>query len=160
VTHRARGREALALAAILVAAAVLRFWAFGGVQFAHLGDDGRYVAVAQNLANGFAPSGDAEWFAGRVAFLWPVAGLFRVFGAGDVTAVAWPLAGSLLAVAAAWLVGRRGAGTRVGLIAAAIVAATPMEALMATRLRPDALMCGFIALAVWAALGARGGSAR
>jgi 4-amino-4-deoxy-L-arabinose transferase-like glycosyltransferase len=151
----ARTAEAAALVAVVVAAAALRIWAFGGVQFAHLGDDGRYVAVAQNLANGHAPSGEAEWFGSRIVFLWPVAGLFRLFGAGEVTAVAWPLAGSMLAVVAAYLLGRRLAGPRVALIAAAVVAVTPLEALMATRLRPDAPMAAFIALAVWAALGAR-----
>lgn len=155
MTRRAGAVEAAGLAAILAGALALRLWAFGGVQFAHLGDDGRYVAVAQNQANGFAPEGPTEWFGGRIAFLWPVAALFARFGAGDLTAVTWPLAGSLLAVLAAHLLGRRLAGPRVGLLAAAIVAVTPLEALMATRLRPDALMPAFIALAVWAALGAR-----
>lgn len=160
MTLRGRAAEAAALAAVVAGAAALRVWAFGGVQFAHLGDDGRYVAVARNLANGFAPDGPAEWFGTRIVFLWPVAGLFRLFGADDVTAVAWPLACSLLAVVAAYLVGRRLAGPGVALGAAAVVAATPLEALMATRLRPDAVMPAFIALAVWAALGARRGSAR
>lgn len=160
MTRRGRAAEAAALLTVLAGAAALRVWAFGGVQFAHLGDDGRYVQVAQNLANGFAPDGPAEWFGTRIVFLWPVAGLFRWFGADDVTAVAWPLACSLLAVLAAHLVGRRLAGPRVGLVAAAVVAVTPLEALMATRLRPDAVMPAFIALSVWAALGTRRGSAR
>lgn len=145
----------LALAVILVAAAALRIWAFGGVTAAHLGDDTRYVAVAQNLAHGYAPAGDAEWFGGRIAFLWPVAAAFRFAGASDYSAVAWPLIMSLVAVVAAHLVGREIGGPRVGLTAAALLACAPLEVLMATRLRPDAVMPAFIALAVWAALRAR-----
>ena len=41
--------------------------------------------VARTLANGFPPEGPAEWFGTRIVFLWPVAGLFRWFGADDVT---------------------------------------------------------------------------
>ena len=84
-----------------------------------------------------------------------MAALFRLFGASDATAVAWPLAGSLLAVVAAYLVGRDLVSRRVGLIAAALVAVAPLEVLLATRLRPDAIMPGLVALAVWCALRAR-----
>lgn len=145
----------VALAAILAGGLALRLWAFGGVSFAWLSDDSRYVAVAQNLAGGHLPSGTAEWFGTRIVFLWPVAALFRLFGASDGAAVAWPLAGSLLAVVAAYLLGRDLVSRRVGLIAAALVAAAPLEVLLATRLRPDAIMPGLVALAVWCALRAR-----
>src|SRR5204863_317347 len=77
-----------ALAGLLLGALAIRLWAFGGVSFALNADDGRYVAVAQNLAHGHAPSGAAEWFGGRVLLLFPVAGLFRLLGASDYTAVA------------------------------------------------------------------------
>ncbi|MFN8109006.1 MAG: glycosyltransferase family 39 protein [Thermoleophilia bacterium] len=157
MTPPRRAGEAAALAAVLAMAVGARALAFGGVEAAYLGDDIRYVQVAQNLAHGFPPSGPAEWFGGRVAFLFPVAWLFRVFGADDVTAVMWPFLGSLVAVVAAFLAGRRLAGPAVGLAASAIVAATPLEISMATRLRPDAVMPGLIALAVWAALGTRTG---
>ncbi|HWH13572.1 MAG TPA: glycosyltransferase family 39 protein [Miltoncostaeaceae bacterium] len=142
----------LALAGVVAAGLALRLWAFAGVTAAHLGDDTRYVAVARNLANGHPPEGEAEWFGGRVAFLWPVAGLFRVLWADDRTAVAWPLAASLLAIVAAGLLGREIGGAAVGLTAAALVAVAPLEVLMATRLRPDAVMPALVALAVWAAL--------
>lgn len=149
------GREILALAGVLAVAASLRLWAFGGVTAAHLGDDTRYVAVAQNLANGFPPAGRAEWFGGRIVFLWPVAGAFRLTGASDYSAVAWPFVMSLIAVLGAHLVGREIGGRRVGLTAASLVACAPLEVLMATRLRPDAVMPALVALAVWAALRAR-----
>ncbi|MCU0307497.1 MAG: glycosyltransferase family 39 protein [Thermoleophilia bacterium] len=148
---------AVTLAGVLAGGLALRLWAFGGVTFAHGGDDGRYVQVAQNLALGHLPDGPTEWFGARAAFLWPVAVLFRTFGADDVTAVLWPLACSLLAVLAAFLIGRELASARVGLIAAALVAVAPLEVLLATRLRPDAVMPAFVALAMWCALRARRG---
>lgn len=142
----------LALLAVVVAGAALRLWAFGGVSFAHNSDDGRYAEVARNLSTGHAPEGDAEWFGFRITFLWPVALLFRVAGASDYTAVAWPLVGSLAAVAVAGLIGREIGGDRVGIIAACLVAAAPLEVIMGTRLRPDPLMPAFVGFAVWSAL--------
>ena len=145
------------LAAILALGAGIRIWAFGGLEFGIGSDDARYVAVAQNLAGGSLPDGESEWFGSRAVFLWPVALVFRLAGADDYRAAAWPLACSLLAIAAAFLVGRELAGRRPALIAAALVAVAPLEVLWATRLRPDAVMPAFVALAVWAALRARRG---
>lgn len=152
---------ALALMGIMVAAAGLRIWAFGGLEFGLGDDDAGYAAVARNLANGFLPDGESEWFGARAVFLWPVALIFRIAGADDYTAVAWPLACSLLSVLAAFLVARQLAGRRPALVAAGLVAAMPIEVLWATRLRPDAVMPAFVALAVWAALrsGRSGGPA-
>ena len=145
------------LAAILGLGAVIRIWAFGGLEFGIGSDDARYVAVAQNLAGGSLPDGESEWFGSRAVFLWPVALVFRLAGADDYRAVTWPLVCSLLAIAAAFLVGRELAGRRPALVAAALVAVAPLEVLWATRLRPDAVMPAFVALAVWAALRARRG---
>lgn len=142
----------LAFAGILVAAAAVRIWAFTGPSFSFGSDESRFIALAQNLANGYFPSGDAEWFGSRIVLLWPVAGLFRLLGAGDVVAAIWPFAGSLAAVVAAYLVGREIAGTRVGLVAASALAFAPLEALVGTHLRPDAIMPALLALAVWCAL--------
>jgi 4-amino-4-deoxy-L-arabinose transferase-like glycosyltransferase len=155
-----RAAPALALAGVLAGALALRLWFFGGLSFALLSDDSRYAAVAQNLANGHLPAGPTEWFGTRVAFLWPVAGVFAAAGASDYSAAVWPLAGSLASVAAAYLLGRDLASRRVGLVAAAVVAAAPVEVLMGTRLRPDALAPALAALAVWCALRAGRASGR
>jgi 4-amino-4-deoxy-L-arabinose transferase-like glycosyltransferase len=161
MTRAARLGPWVGCGGIVGAALALRLWAFGGVSFAYGADDARYVLVAQNLAHGYLPSGETEWFGARAAFLWPVALLFRLFGAGDYAAVAWPLATSLAAVVAAYLIGRELASTPlVGLLAAGLVAAAPLEALMATRLRPDAVMPALVAFAVWAALRASRASDR
>jgi 4-amino-4-deoxy-L-arabinose transferase-like glycosyltransferase len=148
---RARGSPWLAVAAILVAAAAVRVWAFSGPSFSLGSDESRFIALAQNLANGHFPAGDTEWFGSRIGLLWPVAALFRVLHAGDVAASVWPLIGSLIGVVAAYLLGRDLAGTRVGLVAAALVALAPLEALVGMRLRPDAIMPGILGLAVWCA---------
>lgn len=148
-------QTALILAAIIAGGAAVRIWALGGLSFALGSDDARYVAVAQNLAGGQLPDGDAEWFGARAVFLWPVALVFRLAGADDYRAIAWPLACSLLAILAAFLIGRELMGRRAGLVAAGLVAVAPIDVMWATRLRPDAVMPAFIALAVWAALRAK-----
>lgn len=147
-----RGAPWLALTGILAVAAAVRIWAFTGPSFSLGSDESRFIALAQNLANGYFPSGDSEWFGSRIVLLWPVAALFRIFDAGDVVATIWPFAGSLLAVLAAYLVGREIGGVRVGLVAASAIALAPLEALAGTHLRPDAIMPGLLALAVWCAL--------
>ncbi len=148
----------LAVAALLVLGGAVRIWAFGGLEFGLGDDDARYVAVAQNLAGGMLPDGEAEWFGSRAVFLWPVAVIFRIAGADDYRAVAWPLACSLLSILAVFLIGREIGGRRPALVAAGLVAFAPLEVLWATRLRPDAVLPGFIALAVWAALRSRRGN--
>lgn len=142
-------------ALIAVCAVAIRLWAFGGITFGIGFDDGRYLSVAQNLSNGFLPTGPGEWFGTRVVLIWPIAAIFRLFGTSDYTAVAWPFVGSLVGVAAAYLVGRELAGARVGLVAAGLMAFAPLEVLFATRLRPDSWMPALIAIAVWCALRAR-----
>lgn len=157
---RSRRLAIAAAVAVGLVALGIRLWAFGGLTFGIGFDDGRYATVAQNLANGFLPAGDGEWFGTRVVLLWPIAALFRVFGASDYSAVAWPLIGSLVGVLAAGLVGRELAGGRVGLVAAAIMAVVPIEVLFATRLRPDSWMPALIGMSIWAALRARSSDRR
>jgi 4-amino-4-deoxy-L-arabinose transferase-like glycosyltransferase len=160
VLSDARVHSAVMLAVIVAIGATVRLWALGGLSFALGSDDSRYVAVAQNLAAGHLPEGDAEWFGARAVFLWPVALTFRVLGADDYRAVAWPLACSLLSIVAAFLIGRELMGRRPALVAAGLVALAPVEVIWATRLRPDAVMPAFVALAVWAALRSRRSTGR
>lgn len=150
-----RGRAGALLAAIMAVGAALRWWAFAGISGAYLADDTRYAMVAQNLANGHPPAGVGEWFGARAVFLWPVALAFRLWGAGDLTAVAWPLLCSTATIGAAYLVAAELSNRRVALLAAALLAAAPLEVLQASRLRPDAVMPLFIALAVWCGLRSR-----
>jgi len=150
-----RGLAMLSLAALVVVGALIRMWALGGASFALGSDESRYVAAAQNLANGALPDGEAQWFGARAVFLWPVALAFKIAGATDYSAVAWPFIISLVSIVAAYLVAREITGRRQAVVAAGIVAVAPIEVLMATRLRPDAVMPAFVALAIWAAFRTR-----
>ena len=150
-----RGLAMLSLAALVVVGALMRIWALGGTSFALGSDESRYVAVAQNLSGGTLPDGEAQWFGARAVFLWPVAFIFNTFGANDYSAIAWPFFVSLVSIVAAYLVAREITGRRQAVVAAGIVAVAPIEVLMATRLRPDAVMPAFVALAIWAAFRTR-----
>ena len=146
------------LTAMLLMGLAARLAAYTGQSFSWGSDESRYLGVVQNLANGYFPSGDAEWFGTRLGLLWPVAGLFRLVHASDAVAAIWPLAISLTGIVAAYLIGRDLAHRRVGYVAAALVAVAPLEALVGTRLRPDAIAPAVLAFSVWCAL--RAGRAR
>lgn len=144
-------------AGVVVGATVLiglatRLAGYTGQSFSWASDESRFLGVVQNLANGYFPSGDAEWFGSRIGLLWPVAGLFRLAHASDAIAAIWPLTVSLTGIVAAYLIGRDLAHRRVGYVAAALVAVAPLEALVGTRLRPDAIAPAVLAFAVWCAL--------
>lgn len=143
---------ALILVGILAGALAFRWWGFAGQSFSFGSDESRFIGVAKNLSNGYFPEGDTEWFGSRIGLLWPVAAVYRLAHASDATTAIWPIAGSLLAAVAAYLLGRDLASRRVGLVAAALVAAAPLEALVAARLRPDPIMPAFLGFAMWFAL--------
>ena len=159
MSPRRRVPVGMTLAGILAVALAARMAAYSGQSFSFGSDESRFIAVAQNLSNGYFPNGDTEWFGSRIGLIWPVAAIFQVVPPSDLSTAIWPLIGSLVSVGAAYLCGRELASQRVGLVAAALVAVTPLEALVGSRLRPDALVPGLIALAVWLALraGRRGG---
>ena len=138
--------------AIVVIGLLARGAAYTGQSFSWGSDESRYLGVVQNLANGYFPSGDTEWFGSRVGLLWPVAALFRLIHPSDAVAALWPLAASLAGIIAAYLLGRDLATRNVGFVAAALVAVTPLEALVGARLRPDAIVPALIAFAVWCAI--------
>lgn len=144
-----RVKVASALAAVVTLGLAVRIAGFVGPSFSWASDESRFLALVQNMSNGYFPSGPAEWFGTRLVMLAPPAGIFRVFGSGDYQAVIWPTLWSLVGIVAAYLLGRDLASPRVGLMAAGIVALTPMEARLGTVLRPDAIVPAIGALAVW-----------
>ena len=152
-----RVRAAVILAGIVVAGLVVRIAGYVGPSFAWGSDESRFIALVQNMSNGYFPSGAAEWFGTRLVLLAPPAGIFRVFGSGDYQVAVWPTFWSLVAIVVAYLLGRDLASPRVGLIAAAIVAFTPIETRLGTVLRPDAIVPAMVGLAVWC--GVRAGRA-
>lgn len=157
---KVRPPAGVVVGAIVLAGLAARLAAYTGQSFSWASDESRFIAVVQNLSNGYFPSGDSEWFGTRIGLLWPVAGLFRLFDGSDAVVAIWPLAVSLTGIVAAYLLGRDLAGRGVGYVAAALVALAPLEALVATRLRPDAIAPAMMAFAMWCALraGRRTGS--
>ncbi len=145
----ARLTTALVLAGIVAAGLVLRIAGYVGPSFAWASDESRFIALVQNMANGYFPSGPAEWFGTRLVMLAPPAGIFRVFGSGDHQAAVWPTLWSLAAIVVTYLLGREIASRRVGLVAASVVAFTPIEVRLGTVLRPDAIAPAIVAFAVW-----------
>ncbi len=140
---------ALILTGILAVGLVVRIAGYVGASFAWASDESRFIALVQNMSNGYFPSGPAEWFGTRLVMLAPPAGIFRVFGSGDYQVAVWPTFWSLVAIVAAYLLGRDIASPRVGLVAASVVALTPIEVRLGTVLRPDAIAPAIVALAVW-----------
>jgi 4-amino-4-deoxy-L-arabinose transferase-like glycosyltransferase len=147
-----RWRAGVVVGALVALGLLVRAAAYTGQSFSWGSDESRYLGVVQNLANGYFPSGDTEWFGSRVGLLWPVAALFRLIHPSDAIAALWPLAASLAGIVAAYLLGRDLATRNVGFVAAALVAVTPIEALVGARLRPDAIVPAIIAFAVWCAI--------
>lgn len=140
------------LTGILLLGGALRLWTWVGPDMAWLSDESRFIAVAKNMAEGHFPEGPTEWFGTRLVMLAPVAGIFRVVGASDAAAAAWPLLWSLISIVAAYLLGRDLADRRIGLVAAGLVAVAPLEVRLGMFLRPDAIVAPLIALSVWCAL--------
>lgn len=144
-----RVRVGVALAGIVAVGLIARIAGFVGASFAWGSDESRFIALVQNMSNGFFPTGPSEWFGTRLFMLAPPAGIFRLAGSGDYQVAIWPALWSLVGIVAAYLLGRDLASPRVGLTAAAVVALTPIETRLGTVLRPDAIVPALIALAVW-----------
>ncbi len=149
---RTRLIEVATVAGVVVLGLAARIAGYVGPTFSWASDESRFIALVQNMANGHFPSGPSEWFGTRLFMLAPPAGVFRLFGAGDHQVAVWPLVWSLASIVVAYLLGRELASHRVGVVAAAVVALTPMEARLGTVLRPDAIVPALVGLAVWFAL--------
>ena len=144
-----RVKVGVVLAGIVAVGLIARIAGFVGASFAWGSDESRFIALVQNMSNGFFPTGPSEWFGTRLFMLAPPAGIFRLAGSGDYQVAVWPTIWSLVGIVAAYLLGRDLASNRVGLTAAAVVALTPIETRLGTVLRPDAIVPALIALAVW-----------
>ena len=140
------------LTLILMLGVALRVWCWVGPDMAWLSDESRFATVVKNMTNGYLPDGPTEWFGTRAVLLAPAALFMRLFGASDVSVSIWPFIGSMGAVVMAYLLGRDLANRGVGLMAAGLVAAAPIEVRLSGFLRPDAILPAFVALSVWCAL--------
>lgn len=138
---------AFVLAMIFVVAVTLRLISFHGYAGS---DDGSYAELAQALATGNFRVGEyvgPPVFPLRVGVFGPVAALFRLFGPGEWTTMAYPFLLSLGMVGLAFVAGRLLFGTTAGLLAAAVQAIIPLASRSATILMPD------LPAAFWANVG-------
>ena len=133
---------------ILLVGVIIRVASFGG----YFGsDDGVYAQLANEMArgnySGATYSGTFPTAPLRVGLIVPTALAFKITGPNELAMVAYPFILSVLSILLAFFAGQMFFNMRVGLIAAAIQAALPIDARMASHLLPDLVM-GF-----WANIG-------
>lgn len=133
---------------ILIFATAHRIYQFRG--FGAL-DDFAYAQLAHQVSEGWPFIGVFDGpavFPLRVGIIYPTAWLFRFFGVGEWTQVAFPFLLSILGVVLAYLCTRLFFGARAGLVAAAIWAFLPLDSFYATVLAPDLPAAFFLGAAV------------
>ena len=135
------------LGALVLAAAVLRTTFFVGL----IGwDDVEYrESSARLLAGDLVPG---SLFGMRWGLTLPLAAVQAVAGGGERATAVVPLAYSLGAIVLAFALGRRLAGERAGLVAAAVLTILPLDVLAATDVHADLAASVFLALAAYLAL--------
>jgi 4-amino-4-deoxy-L-arabinose transferase-like glycosyltransferase len=135
------------LGVLLLLAVVLRVTFFVGL----IGwDDVEYrESSARLLAGDLVPR---SLFGLRWGLTLPLAAVQAVGGGGERVTALVPLAYSLVAILLAFALGRRLAGERAGLVAAAVVTVLPLDVLAASDLHADLAASVFLALAMYLAL--------
>jgi len=133
-------KSTLVLAVILAFALLLRVHYLIGLGFA---DDYGYVAIAHSIMQGkYVPTSNV--FSLRLMIVYPTAAFMSVLGVGDAGAAAFPLACSLAGIVLAYFFGKLFHSARAGLVAAALTAVYPLDAIYATRVMPDIPLMLFI----------------
>ncbi|MGH0032740.1 MAG: glycosyltransferase family 39 protein [Myxococcota bacterium] len=127
--------EAAWLLAIVGLSLVLRALLFAGVWDP---DDYMYAKVANDVRVGLYEP--ADWYALRPSVFLPVAASFALFGVGDLSACAWPILASTLALVAFFVLLRRLESPHVALLACALLATSPGFLFRGSALRPDAIV--------------------
>lgn len=139
------------LALLLGAALAWRLLLFVGPQGS---DDLAYSEHARALSAGdYRPVPDI--FALRVGYIGPIALIYATVGAGPLQLVLVNLAASLAGIALTFLVARRLVEERGAWIAAALVAATPIDVHLATEAHTDMPLGALTTASVLLLLGAR-----
>ncbi|MEA3458234.1 MAG: glycosyltransferase family 39 protein [Candidatus Thermoplasmatota archaeon] len=91
----------------------------------------------------------------RTGITIPLAGIFAVFGVGELQLAILPFTFSLLGIYLAYQIGRHIAGHEVGLLSSLLLAIYPLDVLYSTRLFPDLPLGVTLALSFYLALKAR-----
>jgi len=149
-----RARAWVALSAIVLLAAVLRWHFFVG--FGVSADDLIYAGMAKELARRGWEAVDLHYGVNyRLGLSVPLALLFRAGGINDVTYVIYPLVMSLVSIVVVFQLGSRLFGSMAGLTAALLVATCPFDAVFASSMMIDIITSCLMAITVLAFLAAR-----
>lgn len=124
------------LAAILLVAAVLRLVFLSGFRGS---DEVQYLRQAVLLSQGLFTLSDSI-VQRRFGYSFPVAGLIALFGTSLPVLVVVPLLSSLAEIATVYWLGLKLIGARAGLVAAVVLAFTPLHIAAPGWLTPDAVL--------------------
>jgi len=108
-------------------------------------DDQYYILAAYRISAGDLGAFTSRW-AVRSATVMPTALFFRMLGVSPATAALWPLLCSVCETIVTFLLGRRLFDTRVGLLAACLLAIFPLDVIFSSELFacvPTGMLCGF-----------------
>ncbi|MBI3855827.1 MAG: glycosyltransferase family 39 protein [Planctomycetes bacterium] len=133
------------LPGIVGLALVLRLLLFSGIQG---NDDSVYFAGAQRFARGEGLS-STDLLQTRVAYVVPLALLFRIFGPGPLSLALQALAASLALVVLAHELARVRFGERTARGAALFVAFLPLDLVYATQANTDGPLASWLAIAAF-----------
>lgn len=132
-------KQVLAILIILIAAFTIRLSLYTGMIRS---DDFQYAHAAFELSNGYTNFDGWEGNA-RIGFYGPVALLYRLFGANNVTTLILPLFCSLLSILFIYGMGYLLWDESAGLLGALIWALLPYDIFLATDLLPDVPQAAF-----------------
>jgi hypothetical protein len=140
-----RGRDWLALLAVVAAAAVLRLAFFAGFFGS---DDVNSSTAALALARGEWATSSTYLASLRLGISIPAALFIRIFGFSELSASLWALAASLGEVALVFGIGRAAWGIAAGVLAGLVIALTPIHVLHGGLPTGDAPLALFVTLSL------------
>jgi 4-amino-4-deoxy-L-arabinose transferase-like glycosyltransferase len=119
-------------------------------------DEGRYVEIPREMT----VSGDyvtprlngVKYFEKPVLFYWLQAGAIKVFGLKEWAMRLWPAAFALIGCLAVYVAGRKLYDRRTGLIAAAVLATTPLHYFLGRAITLDMAVSALLTVALFAFL--------
>jgi 4-amino-4-deoxy-L-arabinose transferase-like glycosyltransferase len=174
-THRllvsqSRGKLTGRLPALIILAGLfLRLYFFVGLVSGDPQDDGVYyqnaVALAERGPDYLAKYRDlpADFLANpidqfhfRPLTTYPIAFAFRLFGAGEGSAVLWSLLCSVLSMYVVYRLSTGLGGQVAGIFSVFLLAVYPLDVIMATRILSDLPLGFFCGLGLWGVMVARG----
>ena len=113
------------------------------------GDLGHITYSYKASTGNFRLSAEDTQTASRIAFIYPVAFFYRIFGVNEFSAYAYSLILSIGSIILIYLLGKLFFGEKVGLISAFLLSFYPLNVNYSTRAYPDLAQAFFMGLAVY-----------